>query len=113
MGCFGAVFGRRGDGGFNGCCSGECSGVVGFKVATLSRLVREKVRPASLLDRESAKKFSLRVQNGLKLGFLCVLGELFRGRAAGGAVLGELFRGRAAGGAVLGEFFRVVSRIVV
>ena len=74
---------------------------------------REKVLPASLLDRESAKKFSLRVQNGLKLGFLCVLGELFRGRAAGGAVLGELFRGRAAGGAVLGEFFRVVSRIVV
>ena len=35
-----------GDGGFNGCCSGERSGVVGFKVATLSRLVREKVRPA-------------------------------------------------------------------
>ena len=67
---------------------------------------REKVLPASLLDRESAKKFSLRVQNGLKLGFLCVLGELFRGRAAGGAVPGELFRGRAAGGAVLGEFFR-------
>ena len=36
----------RGDGGFNGCCSGTRSGVVGFKVATLSRLVREKVRPA-------------------------------------------------------------------
>ena len=46
MGCFGAVFGCRGDGGFNGCCSGTRSGVVGFKVAMLSRLVREKVRPA-------------------------------------------------------------------
>ena len=46
MGVFGAVFGCRGDGGFNGCCSGTRSGVVGFKVATLSRLVREKVPPA-------------------------------------------------------------------
>ena len=35
-----------------------------------------------------------------------MLGEFFRGNAAGGAVLGELFRGRAAGGAVLGEYFR-------
>ena len=48
MGGFGAFFGRIGDGGFNGCCSGACSGVVGFNVATLSRLVREKVRPARL-----------------------------------------------------------------
>ena len=46
MGVFGAVFGCRGDAGFNGCCSGTRSGVVGFKVATLSRLVREKVPPA-------------------------------------------------------------------
>ena len=46
MGVLGAFFGRRGDGGFNGCCSGASSGVVGFKVATLSRLVREIVRPA-------------------------------------------------------------------
>ena len=60
MRVFGVVSGRRGvdgfsgpllgvssgDGGFNGCCSGASSGVVGFKVATLSRLVREKVRPA-------------------------------------------------------------------
>ena len=30
---------------------------------------REKVLPASLLDRESAKKFALCAQNGLKLGF--------------------------------------------
>ena len=60
MSVFGAFFGCRGDagfkapllgassgdGGFNGCCSGARSGVVGFNVATLSRLVREKVRPA-------------------------------------------------------------------
>ena len=46
MGVFGAVFGHRGDAGFNGPLLGARSGVVGFNVATLSRLVREKVRPA-------------------------------------------------------------------
>ena len=55
----------------------------------------------------SAKKFALRAQNGPKLAFSAVLGELFRGNAAEGAVLGEFFRGNAAGGVVLGEFFRV------
>ncbi len=58
MGVFGAVFGCRGDGGFNGCCSGASSGVVGFKVATLSRLVREKVRLRGLMVDVSAKKFA-------------------------------------------------------
>ena len=46
MGVFGAVFGRRGDAGFSGPLLEASSGVVGFNVATLSRLVREKVRPA-------------------------------------------------------------------
>ena len=52
----------------------------------------EKVRPVALCLRESAKKFALRAQNTPNLVFLCVLGEFFRGRAAGGAVLGEYFR---------------------
>ena len=52
---------------------------------------REKVLPASLLDRESAKKFALCAQIGPNSAFLCVLGEFFCGRAAGGAVLGEFF----------------------
>ena len=60
MGVFGAVFGCRGDGGFNGCClgasigdggfNGRClgasSGDGGFNAAMLLRLMREKVRPA-------------------------------------------------------------------
>ena len=54
----------------------------------------------------SAKKFALHAQNTPKSAFLRLLGELFRGNAAGGAVLGEFFRGNAAGGAVLGESFR-------
>ena len=54
----------------------------------------------------SAKKFALHAQNTPKSAFYGVLGEFFRGNAAGGAVLGEFFRGNAAGGVVLGEFFR-------
>ena len=81
-------------------------GVGGFNVAMLSRLVREKVRPAWPDVCVSAKKFALHAQNTPKLAFLRLLGELFRGNVAGGGVLGEFFRGNAAGGAVLGEFFR-------
>ena len=54
----------------------------------------------------SAKKFAQRAENTPISGFLGLLGELFRGWAAGGRVLGELFRGWAAGGRVLGELFR-------
>ena len=78
MGVFGAVFGCRGDVGFRVPLLGASSGVGGFNVAMLSRLVREKVRPAALCDRESAKKFALRAHNGPKLAFLGVLGEFFR-----------------------------------
>ena len=40
----------------------------------------------------SAKKFAQRTKNGSKLAFCGVLGELFRGNAAGRGVLGEFFR---------------------
>ena len=104
MGVFGAFFGCRGDAGFKAPLLGVSSGVVGFNVATLSRLVREKVRPAWPDVCVSVKKFAQRTNNGPKWAFSGVLGEFFRGSAAGGAVLGEFFRGNAAGGAVLGEF---------
>ena len=45
---------------------------------------REIVRPAALCHRESAKKFAQRAQNTPNSAFLCVLGEIFRGKAAGG-----------------------------
>ena len=106
MGVFGAVFGRRGDagfkapllgassgdGGFNGCCSGASGGVVGFKIAMLSRLVREKVRPAVLCHRESVKEFAQRTKNGPKLAFSGPLGEFFRVLGCIRAVLGEFCR---------------------
>ena len=105
MGVFGAVFGCRGDAGFSGPLLGVSSGVGGFNVATLSRLVREKVLPAWSDVGVSAKKFALRAQNTPKSAFLRLLGELFRGNAAGGAVLGEFFRGRATGGRCWASFF--------
>jgi len=40
----------------------------------------------------SAKKFAQRTRNAPKLAFCGVLGEFFRGNAAGGGVLGELCR---------------------
>ena len=92
MGFFGAVFGRSGDVGFSGPLLGASSGVGGFNVAMLSRLVREKVLPAWPDVCVSAKKFALHAQNTPKSVFLRLLGELFRGSATGGAVLGELFR---------------------
>ena len=58
----------------------------------LSRLVREKVRPAWPDVCVSAKKFALHAQNTPKLAFSRLLGEFFRGNAAEGAVLGEFFR---------------------
>ena len=91
MGVFGAVFDRRGDAGFKAPSLGASSGVVGFNVATLSCLVREKVRPAWPGVGVSAKKFALRAQNGSKLAFCGVPGEFFRGNAAGGGGVGRVF----------------------
>ena len=93
MGVFGALFGCIGDGGFMLAYISACRGVIGFKVGTWLCPVREKVRPAALFQRESAKKFAPHAQNGRKTLFSGALGELFRGNAAGGAALGELFRG--------------------
>ena len=92
MGAIGAVFGCRGDGGFNGCCSGARSGVVGFNVAILSCLVREEVRPAWSGGGREREKVRLHAQNTPKLALLRLLGELFRGNAAEGAVRGEFSR---------------------
>ena len=70
------------------------------KVLMVSKLPRHRVL--------CAKKFALHAQNTPKSAFLRLLGELFRGSAAGGAVLGEFFRGSAAGGVAWGEFFAEV-----
>ena len=92
MAVFGAVFGCRGDGGFNGWCSGARSGVVGFNVAMLSRLVREKVLPAwsgGGCEREIVRPAR---SQWPKIGVFWPAGRVFRGSAAGGGVQGEFFR---------------------
>ena len=92
MGVFGAFFGCRGDAGFKASLLGVSSGVGGFNVAMLLRLVREKFALRGLMVGVSAKKFAQRTRNAPKLAFCGVLGEFFRGNAAGGGVLGELCR---------------------
>ena len=85
MGVFGAVFGRKGDGGFSGPLLGACSGVVGFNVAMFLRAVRGICRPARPDVGASAKKFALRAHNGQKLAFDGALGKYFRGSAVVGS----------------------------
>ena len=58
--------------------------------------MREIVRPAWPDVCVSAKKFALRAQNTPKLAFSRLLGEFFRGNAAGGAALGEYFSRQSA-----------------
>ena len=75
---------------------GQCECVVmasNVLISSSCRAGREKVRPAALFQHESAKKFAQRAQNTPNSAFLCLLGEFFRGKAAGGAVLGEFCRG--------------------
>ena len=79
MSVFGAVFGRKGDGGFSGPVLGACSGVVGFNVTMFLRAVRDICRPARPDVGASAKKFALRAHNGQKLAFDGALGQYFRG----------------------------------
>ena len=80
MGVFGAVFGCSGDAGFSGALLGVCSGVVGFNVAMVSCLVREKVRPAALCHRESAKKVRPARSNWPKFSVLALAGRVFSRR---------------------------------
>ena len=54
-------------------------------------LCAKKIALRGLMVGVSAKKFALRAQNTPKSAFLRLLGEFFRGSAAGGAVLGEFF----------------------
>ena len=69
MSGFGAVCGRKGDGGFSGPLLGACSGVVGINVAMFLRAVRGICRPARPDVGAGTKKFALRAHNGQKLAF--------------------------------------------
>ena len=87
MGVFGAVFGRRGDAGFSVPLLGVSSGVGGFNVATLLRLVREKVRPARSDGGREREKVRPARSKHPKIGIFTLAGRVFsrkcrwRGRA--------------------------------
>ena len=97
MGVFGAFFGRRGDAGFSGALLWVSSGVVGFNVAMFLRPVREIFRPARPDVGASAKKFAQHTKNGSKWVFYGVVGEVFRGNAAEGAVWASFSRASSRG----------------
>ena len=61
-------------------------------VAVQGRVVVLLVSKSPRCRASCAKKFALHTQNTPKSAFLRLLGELFLGRAAEGAVLGEFFR---------------------
>ena len=82
MGVFGAFFGCRGDAGFKASLLGASSGVVGFNVATLLRLVREKVRPAwPDGGREREKVRPARAKHP-KIGVFALAGRVFSRQSA-------------------------------
>ena len=93
MGVLGVFIGCRGDGGFNGRCSGASIGDGGFMLACISGcrgVIGCKVATGGVLR---AKKFALLDHNTPNSAFLRLLGEFFRGNAAGRAAPGQFCRG--------------------
>ena len=92
MGVFGAFFGRRGDAGFKVSLLGASSGVGGFSVATLSRLVREIVRPAWPDGGREREVVRPARSKHPKIGIFTLAGRTFsrKSRWRGGA--GRVFR---------------------
>ena len=101
MGVFGAFFGCRGDAGFKTPLLGASSGVVGFNVATLSRLVSEKVRPAWPDGGREREKVRPARSKHPKIGIFALAGRVFSRKRGWRGGVGRVFsrkrgwRGRA------------------
>ena len=109
MGVFGAVFGRRGDAGFKAPLLGVSSGVVGFNVAMLSRLVREKVLPAwPDGGREREKVRPVRSQ-WLKIGVFWRAGRVFSRKSRWRGRAGRVFSRTGSRGIPPGEHCRAAA----
>ena len=105
MGVLGAFFGCRGDGGFNGCCSGAsigdggimlacisgCRGVIGCIVATWLCPVREKVRPAWSDGGREREKVRPACSKCPEIGVLWRAGRTFSRLGMRGPVAGRTF----------------------
>ena len=91
MGVLGVFFGCRGDGGFNGCCSGARSGVVGFNAAMLLRLMREKVRPAWSDGGREREKVRPAYEKWPKMGVFWRAGRTISRKSHGRGRVGRVF----------------------
>jgi len=105
MGVFGAVFGCSGDVGFMLACIRDCRGVIGFNVATLSRLVREKVRPARPDVRVSAKKLALRTKMAQNWCFRACRANIFAEKPLKGLCWARFFAEEPLKGLCRAKFF--------
>ena len=74
-------------------------------------LCAKKFALRGLMVDVSAKKFALHAQNTPKSAFLRLLGEFFRGNAAGGAVLGEFFSRKCGWRGGVGRVFFAEMRL--
>ena len=111
-GCFGAFFGRRGVVGFSVPLLGVSSGVGGFNVAALSRLVREKVRPAWPDGGREREKVRPAHEKWPKIGVFTLVGRTFsrKGRRRGG--VGRVLSRTGSRGIPRGELCCAVALVV-
>ena len=91
MGVLGVFIGCRGDGGFNGRCSGASIGDGGFMLACISGcrgVIGFKVAMSRVL---CAKKFALRTKNGPKSAFVACWANFFANIPLDGARWADYF----------------------
>ena len=119
----GAFFGCRGDGGFNGCCSGAsigdggimlacisgCRGVIGCIVATWLCPVREKVRPAWSDGGREREKVRPACSKCPEIGVLWRAGRTFSRLGMRGPVAGRSFSRKCCWRPVAGRSFSRAS----
>ena len=111
MGVFGAFFGCRGDAGFNGALLGVRSGVVGFNLVMLSRLVREKVRPAWSDGGREREIVRPAYEKWVKIGVLWRAGRVFSRKRGWRGRAGRVFSRISSRVILLGELCRAVALV--
>jgi len=111
-GCFGAFFGRRGVVGFSVPLLGVSSGVGGFNVAALSRLVREKVRPAWPDGGREREKVRPAYEKWPKIGVFTLAGRVFSRKCGWRGGVGRVLSRTGSRGIPRGELCCAVALVV-
>ena len=111
MGVFGAFFGCGGDAGFSSPLLGVSSGVVGFNVVMLSRLVREKVRPAWPDGGSERDKVRPAHEKSPKNGVFWCAGRVFSRKCRWKGCAGRVFSRSSSRVILLGELCRAVALV--